>query len=332
MLNRAATHGPPRNRWVLPTVVVVFSILMFFMFSMQRAGQRRYTAALSRLERTNAPRNLDDLASREMASENAADARLAMAYPELDAINARVFRYYDDDGMTTEGQAEMEDVFREDPALLAEILELSESKTFWSRRRFDALEEVENVSTDQLNRHTRTFARYLQHVSLYAHQQNDASTAVHSATAILRLANLLASQPLTEQCYVSYVLRGMSLSLLEHLLESPSLTETQIREVEDVLTEPDADATFVAMLETERAVRISEYERHGSRLFFRVHAMVNLLDFFEKRTLPSGTMGMISMGIQHGEFLVDVNTLDSTRARLRDQERHVLNLLERAKQ
>lgn len=332
MISQFTAQSPRRNRWILWTACLVFGVVMLFMLSMQFAAQRRYAAAFSRLERTNAPMSVDDLAAQEMVSRNAAEARLALAYPKLDAIDARLFQLYDDDGMTAEGQAEIEDVFLKHSGLLAEILDCSESKAYWSRRRYDQFRGIDPEAAAQLSKHARTVARYLQHVSSYAHRQGDSSTAVRSATAILRLSNLLASQPLTEQCHVCYVLRGMSLSLLQRELKVRPLDESEIREVEDVLVKVDATATFVAMLETERAVRISEYEHYGSRLFFRVNAMVDLLDFFEKRTLPIGVIGKISMGNQYGDFVTDVKALDSTRTQLRDQERNVLDLFERARQ
>ena len=91
----------------------------------------------------------------------------------MESIVERVFRLYDDGGMTAEGRDTMEAIFRANPNLLDHVLAASKSESYWSHRRFATLEDINaaDLDSDTQSLHeqrARAAARYLTHVVFYA--------------------------------------------------------------------------------------------------------------------------------------------------------------------
>ena len=327
---------PHRFRWLTRSLLVLIGILGFWLISVHRSANRRFSAALSRVERSNSPLTLDSLASAQNRGGNSADEKLRFLFPRLDKIEGQIYQSYDENGMTEEGQAVMERVFAEQPSLLDETLQLSRSDSFWSHRRFDDLNDVRSESTEQV--HARAYARFLTHVAFDAQSRGDSTTSVTAAVAILRLSNLLSHQPLLEDLRISYTLKGMALPLLDTAIRSSPMDESLLLETAEAINQRNANTVWEAMLDTERAVRITEYQNNATVFWFDVNARTELLELFEGarpdaagnvavKFAPSATVSGVVSTAQNGDFLTQLKTMNRIRSKIRVQEGRVLDLI-----
>ncbi len=295
--------------------------------SVHRAAHRAYYVKIDQLRYKGLPVSLDDLAAIQRKSDRRAEVDFDLLQAKLEKAD-RLSMHFINSDLTSVNFAEMQLLLEEDPDFLRGVLVATEADSYWSRPRFDSLEDLRREPVEKLTLQMRSAARFLQRVSRYSMETGDVETAVQCAMAILRLSDLLAAQPSIDQCFQCFAVRGMGLDSVAAILNTADQEQIDVDAIRSAVHSMDADSAYLAMIDTERALAISTHEAAAIRLWPQHNGVVSLLNFLETGTSPNGFIGGVNFRLRNDDLLIAIRTSQKTKDRLTEQEDEIDKLLD----
>jgi hypothetical protein len=343
-------QNTPQNSWLRWTLVIIVALIVIVLLSVTRMANERYAFAITRIEKTNAPRSLDELYERQTIGPEGMDQELDRIAPSLSENYFVVIMQadkdeskplFDGDNMTTAGQEVMRGILEKNPNFVEETLSLSRRDHFWSEPRFESLENLREVLIDDTLPKARTAENFLELVAFYETSQNNRDAAAEAAVGILRISNAMSEQPLIEQLNTSFAHRQSALMLLDQTTRSGSVDASLLKQAVILIDESNADASWQAMLETERAVRLTEYREQKSNIWYNTDAATDMLEMIETSQLPPKGSGAPTLDLrksprkfvsqmQNGKLFQHLNALSQQRVKIQNLEDQVKAAIERS--